>query len=128
MHDNFVRIHQTIRCSPAMAAGVTPKLWELGDMVKVLEKWEATRRVPKHCLATVTPSYPLGLRRLVIADWLGDQSCQAILADQMALWHRLRGALYALKADVVAEVGGYDKVTLRMLPRLTRPGDGDYGI
>ena len=28
-------------CTPAMAAGVTPKLWELADMVKVLEDWEA---------------------------------------------------------------------------------------
>jgi hypothetical protein len=37
----FVRIHQTLRCSPAMAAGVTPKLWELSDMVKVREDWEA---------------------------------------------------------------------------------------
>lgn len=41
MHYNFVRIHQTLRCSPAMAAGVTAKLWELADMVKVLEDWEA---------------------------------------------------------------------------------------
>jgi IS1 family transposase len=41
MHYNFVRIHQTLRCTPAMAAGVTPKLWELSDMVKVLEDWEA---------------------------------------------------------------------------------------
>lgn len=40
MHYNFVRIHQTLRCSPAMAAGVTPKLWELTDMVQVLEDWE----------------------------------------------------------------------------------------
>jgi IS1 family transposase len=40
MHYNFVRIHQTLRCSPAMAAGVTAKLWELEDMVKVLEEWE----------------------------------------------------------------------------------------
>jgi hypothetical protein len=24
-----------------MAAGVTPKLWEMADMVKVLEDWEA---------------------------------------------------------------------------------------
>ena len=38
---NFVRIHQTLRCTPAMAANVTPKLWELSDMVKVLEDWEA---------------------------------------------------------------------------------------
>jgi IS1 family transposase len=41
MHYNFVRIHQTLRCTPAMAAGVTTKLWEMADMVKVLEKWEA---------------------------------------------------------------------------------------
>jgi len=41
MYYNFVRIHQTIKCSPAMAAGVTTKLWELSDMVKVLEGWEA---------------------------------------------------------------------------------------
>ena len=42
MHYNFVRIHQTLKISPAMAAGVTDKLWEMSDMVKVLEDWEAT--------------------------------------------------------------------------------------
>jgi hypothetical protein len=26
---------------PAMAAGVTGQLWELADMVKILEDWEA---------------------------------------------------------------------------------------
>lgn len=41
MHYNFVRIHKTLRMTPAMAAGVTPKLWEMADMVKVLEDWEA---------------------------------------------------------------------------------------
>jgi hypothetical protein len=40
----------------------------------------------------------------------------------------LTGTLYALKADVVAEVGGYDAVKLKMLPRLYRAGDGDCGI
>jgi IS1 family transposase len=43
MHYNFVRIHQTLRCTPAMAAGVTTKLWELPDMVSVLEEWEAAQ-------------------------------------------------------------------------------------
>ena len=43
MHYNFVRIHQTLRCTPAMEAGVTTTLWELGDMVKVLEDWEAAQ-------------------------------------------------------------------------------------
>jgi hypothetical protein len=40
MHYNFARIHQTLKITPAMAAGVTPKLWEMCDMVKVLEDWE----------------------------------------------------------------------------------------
>ena len=40
MHYNFVRIHQTLRCTPAMAAGVREKLWELADLVVVLEEWE----------------------------------------------------------------------------------------
>lgn len=40
----------------------------------------------------------------------------------------LEGTLYALKADVVAEAGGYDQVKLKMLPRLYRPGDGDCGL
>jgi hypothetical protein len=43
MHYNFVRIHKTLKVTPAMAANVTPKLWEMSDMVKVLEDWEATQ-------------------------------------------------------------------------------------
>ena len=37
MHYNFVRIHKTLRTSPAMAAGVTTKLWEIEDMVALLD-------------------------------------------------------------------------------------------
>ena len=40
----------------------------------------------------------------------------------------LQGVLYALKRDVVDEVGGYEKVKLKMLSRIYRPGDGDCGI
>ncbi len=40
----------------------------------------------------------------------------------------LQGLLYALKHEVVAEVGGFNKVKLLMLPRMYRPGDGDIGI
>jgi hypothetical protein len=39
-HYNFVRTHQTTRVTPAMAAGVTSKPWEMSDMMKVLEDWE----------------------------------------------------------------------------------------
>ena len=40
----------------------------------------------------------------------------------------LEGLLYGLKSDVVAEVGGYDSVKLKMLNRLYRKGDGDIGL
>lgn len=40
----------------------------------------------------------------------------------------LTGLLYALKQDVVAEVGGFGNVKVKMLPRLYRPGDGDCGL
>ena len=33
MYYNFVRIHTTLRVTPAMAAGVTDRLWELEDIV-----------------------------------------------------------------------------------------------
>jgi hypothetical protein len=32
----------TLKITPAMASGVTGKLWEMSDMVKVLEDWEAS--------------------------------------------------------------------------------------
>jgi hypothetical protein len=40
----------------------------------------------------------------------------------------LKSLLYGLKGDVVAEVGGYEHVKLKMLPRLYRPGDRDCGL
>lgn len=41
MHYNFVRIHQTLRMAPAMAAGLTDSLWEISDIVQLLEEREA---------------------------------------------------------------------------------------
>jgi IS1 family transposase len=40
VHYNFVRLHQTLRVSPAMAAGVVDVLWTLEDVVKLLEAEE----------------------------------------------------------------------------------------
>jgi IS1 family transposase len=31
---NFVRRHNTLRCTPAMAAGVTPSFWSVGDLLE----------------------------------------------------------------------------------------------
>ena len=38
---NFCRIHKTLRVSPAMAAGVTDRLWDIVDIVRMIEDWEA---------------------------------------------------------------------------------------
>jgi len=44
MHYNFVRIHQTLRVTPAMEAGVTDRLWSLEDMVGIVDEWEASQK------------------------------------------------------------------------------------
>ena len=41
LYYNFVRIHKTLKVTPAMAAGVTDRLWEVSDMVSILESWES---------------------------------------------------------------------------------------
>ncbi|QEE38188.1 MULTISPECIES: IS1 family transposase [unclassified Methylobacterium] len=37
MYYNFVRLHGKLRVSPAMAAGVTDRLWEISDIVELVE-------------------------------------------------------------------------------------------
>lgn len=44
MYYNFCRVHQTLRMSPAMAAGVSKRLWEMSNVVDVLEAWEASQK------------------------------------------------------------------------------------
>lgn len=34
---NFVRMHKTLRCSPAMAAGVSDRLWDMADVVALID-------------------------------------------------------------------------------------------
>ena len=41
MYYNFCRIHATLRMSPAMRAGVSDTLWDVADLVRMVEKWEA---------------------------------------------------------------------------------------
>jgi IS1 family transposase len=38
---NFIKIHRTLRTTPAMAAGVTNRLWEVADLVAL---WESEER------------------------------------------------------------------------------------
>jgi hypothetical protein len=38
MHYNFCRIHQTLRSTPAIKAGVADPLWSIEETVELLEK------------------------------------------------------------------------------------------
>lgn len=40
MYYNFARVHKTLRCSPAMAAGVDNRLWEIKDIVAMIDAHE----------------------------------------------------------------------------------------
>jgi hypothetical protein len=37
---NFIKIHRTLRMTPAMAAGVTKRLWDVSDLVVLWEQYE----------------------------------------------------------------------------------------
>jgi hypothetical protein len=37
---NFVKVHKTLRMSPAMAAGLTDKLWAIEDIVALVDAAE----------------------------------------------------------------------------------------
>jgi IS1 family transposase len=41
---NFIKLHKTLKTSPAMAAGVTDRLWEVSDLVDMLEAWESKEK------------------------------------------------------------------------------------
>jgi IS1 family transposase len=36
---NFVRVHKTLRMSPALASGVSETLWEMTDIVRITDEW-----------------------------------------------------------------------------------------
>jgi hypothetical protein len=40
MYYSFGRVHQTLRVTPAMEAGVTDRLWSLEDIVGIVDKWD----------------------------------------------------------------------------------------
>jgi len=37
---NFIKIHRTLRTTPAMAAGVTDRLWKVPDLIALIEAEE----------------------------------------------------------------------------------------
>lgn len=71
MYYNFVRIHQTLKITPAMAAGVTDKLWEVSDIVTVLERWELANYKPEYNF--VVRQYMIGKGHSVSVLWRGGE-------------------------------------------------------
>ena len=43
---NFVLIHKTLKCSPAMAAGLSPTLWDMADILKLIDARAIPARRP----------------------------------------------------------------------------------
>ena len=43
MHYNFVRIHKTLKTTPAMAAGISNTLWSMNDVVALIDAKEASK-------------------------------------------------------------------------------------
>jgi hypothetical protein len=48
MYYNFVRIHSKLRVTPATAAGVTDRLWEIADIAALIDarEWPPKKRGP----------------------------------------------------------------------------------
>ena len=43
---NFVKIHSTLRVSPAMAAGIETRLWDMADIVALIDARAETPKRP----------------------------------------------------------------------------------
>jgi IS1 family transposase len=71
MYYNFVRIHQTLRVTPAMAAEVTDKLWEMDDIVTLVEQWELANYTPEYNFAV--RKYDIGKGYSVSVLWRGGE-------------------------------------------------------
>jgi IS1 family transposase len=68
---NFIRIHQTLKVTPAMAAGVTEKLWEMDDLVTVVEDWELANKQPEYNF--VVRKYDIGKGYFISVLWRGGE-------------------------------------------------------
>ena len=47
MYYNFVRIHHTLKVTPAMAAGVTERLFSIADIVRIVDEFEKREKEAK---------------------------------------------------------------------------------
>jgi hypothetical protein len=45
MNYNFCKIHTSLKCTPAMRADVVHELWDVVDIVRIIEAWETRQTV-----------------------------------------------------------------------------------
>ena len=138
MYYNFVRIHKTLRTTPAMAAKVTERLWEIGDILGALETWEGTmsenatfptdtslrREIAEYCKRyCIEPYFPVsdswdiqtGYRENRKFPDVGEAGCYAIYAEDGEL-------LYIGKAwEIGSRLGTYFMGIRSKSPGATRP-------
>jgi hypothetical protein len=55
---NFCRIHKTLKVAPAMAAGVTDKLWSMEGIVALIERARRAQSNAQCYLATCPENCP----------------------------------------------------------------------
>jgi hypothetical protein len=44
---NFIRIHKTLRVTPAMQAGVTDRLFSYEELIGIVDEWKASQRTER---------------------------------------------------------------------------------
>lgn len=44
VHYNFIRIHKTLRVTPAMAAGITDRVWSWEDIIALVDEAETQKK------------------------------------------------------------------------------------
>ena len=69
MHYNFVRIHKTLRVTPAMAAGVSDKLWTVEDIANMVDAAAPTFGRPKTCKSANLMTEEVSFEQLERAWW-----------------------------------------------------------
>jgi hypothetical protein len=41
---NFIRVHKTLRVSPAMESGIVDQLFSFEELVGIVDEWEASQK------------------------------------------------------------------------------------
>jgi hypothetical protein len=54
---NFCRVHETLRCTPAMALGVTDHIWSVGELIAAALEPTDVPPLPQEPRTTLRPGY-----------------------------------------------------------------------